>query len=139
VRATPTAPGDRAAELRFTDTAPGSPHTVDLQVGTAVPTLQFNPGLGPPGLVTTAVGTGWPANRPVTVTFPGHDGRFVGTAGADGSVVLTGILILPRSQIGARVALGVSPTPSGAVASAFTTFQVVTPTVDGTPGFVFRK
>ena len=139
VRATPTAPGDRAAELRFTDTAPGSPHTVDLQVATAVPTLQFNPGLGPPGLVTTAVGTGWPANLPVTVTFPGHDGRFTGTAGPDGSCVLTGILILPRSQIGARIALGLSPTPSGAVASAFTTFLVVTPTVDGTPGFVFRK
>jgi hypothetical protein len=139
VRATPTAPGDRAAELRFIDTAPGSPHTVDLRVATAAPTLQFNPGLGPPGLVTTAVGTGWPAGLPVTVTFPGHDGRFVGTAGPDGSVVLTGVLILPRSQIGARVALGVSPTPSGAVASAFTTFQVVTPTVDGTPGFVFRK
>jgi hypothetical protein len=139
VRATPTAPGDRTAQLRFTDTAPGSPHTVDLRIATAVPTLEFNPGLGPPGTVTSAIGTGWPANRPVTVTFPGFDGQFVGIAGPDGTCVLTGILILPRSQVGPRDALGVSPTPSGAVASAATNFLVVTPTVDGTPGFVFRK
>ena len=53
--------------------------------------------------------------------------------------VLTGILVLPRSQIGSRDAVGVSTTPSGAVASATASILVVTPTVDGTPDFVFRK
>jgi hypothetical protein len=57
VRAIPTASGPRAGRLRVTSSAPGNPHTVDLIVTGAVPTLIFNPGLGPPGSVVTAIGT----------------------------------------------------------------------------------
>jgi hypothetical protein len=139
LRTTPAAAGSRTAELRFTDTAPGSPHTVDLEADTPGPTLTINPGLGPPGSVVTISGTGWPANVPVLVSFPGHEGAFPATAKADGTFVNPNVLILPRSQIGARDVLGQSTTPAGVTATASTTFLVVTPTVDGTPGFVFRK
>jgi len=117
---TPTAAGARTAELRFTDTAPGSPHTVGLKADTPGPTLTINPGLGPPGSVVTISGTGWPANLPVLVSFPGHDGVFATTAKADGTFVNPDVLILPRSQIGAREVVGTSTTPAGVCTSSTT-------------------
>ena len=56
----PTRSGARTAALSIADSAPNSPHQVSLLGGVAAPQLRLEPAVGPPGIVATVIGTGFP-------------------------------------------------------------------------------
>ncbi|WP_158885235.1 choice-of-anchor D domain-containing protein [Amycolatopsis anabasis] len=104
VRFTPGGPGDRAAVLVLTSNAPGGPHLVGLHGQQTVPAIQVNPGLTPPGRVTTVTGTGFPPSRAITVTMPGRPERATARTDAAGTFG-TQLVILPKSAPGDRTVL----------------------------------
>jgi len=137
----PTAPGGRAAVLRFDDTGAGAPHRLPLAGTGATPTVALNPGLGRPGSVTVVAGTKFPPNRTVTLAwvaptdllrsgFP--EPPFSATTDADGALTAS-VLVFPKSRIGTRTLLA-----SIGDFSANAPFLVTPGTLQG-PDFVFRR
>lgn len=68
------------------------------------PTLTLNPGLGPAGFVTTAVGTGWPPG-PVTLGWDAGGSPITAVADADGSFS-TSVLVLSGTTLGQHGMIG---------------------------------
>ncbi len=129
----PTELGTRSATLAIEDTAPGSPHLVRLvgagvsspttPAGSEVPSvspsapgipgggavpggppmLVLDPPLGPPGFVTTAIGSGFPSGARVSL-------RWDQGINAAGSIIIVGgdgtfrvsVLVFPKSAAGPR-------------------------------------
>lgn len=97
----PALPGNRAAALRFDDNAAGSPHLVGLRGQAGEPVIELNPGVTPPGRVTSVTGAGFPPGRTVTVRFLEAVGTATATVGQDGTF-LASLLIFPKATVGTR-------------------------------------
>ncbi|MGH9022441.1 MAG: choice-of-anchor D domain-containing protein [Acidimicrobiia bacterium] len=109
-----TRPGPAVATLRIPTNAPGGFGQVGLVGAGAVPTpppvLRLDPPLGPPGFVTTAVGSGFPAGTDVILRWARGIGQFRARTGPDGSLRVS-VLIFPKDLSGLRalVASGTGP------------------------------
>lgn len=110
----PLAPGPRTATLSITNSALDSPQVVTLLGGVGPPTVRFDPPVGPPGIVTTARGVGFPPGALVALRWDrGITGAMAPvTVGADGSFVVS-ILVFHNDVIGPRL-LNVTAAPGGA-------------------------
>ncbi|HET9140162.1 choice-of-anchor D domain-containing protein [Actinophytocola sp.] len=98
VKFSPTLPGDRLANLQFTDNAPGGPHLVGLRGSAGPVTLEVNPGVSPPNRAVTVIGKGYPPGKTVTVTFTnGAPGKATAVVGADG-IFRASFMIFQRSK-----------------------------------------
>ncbi|HET9442898.1 MAG TPA: hypothetical protein VFO65_06215 [Acidimicrobiales bacterium] len=112
---------------------PGRPTTTTSTTSTTVPpptpgaALTVTPGLGPPGFVALAAGTGFPPG-PVEVTWSAGIGATAATAGDDGTFTVR-VLIFPRDRLGPRLLVATA----GAV-SANAPFLVVPPTIQPAGG-----
>ncbi|HEV2783576.1 MAG TPA: choice-of-anchor D domain-containing protein [Actinophytocola sp.] len=98
VRFSPAEPGERTAALRFDAAAPVGTRLVGLR-GTASPlSIEVNPGVSPPGRVTTVTGKGFPPGKSVTVTFdPQRPGQTTATVGPDGTFRAS-LLVFPKAS-----------------------------------------
>jgi hypothetical protein len=65
----PSAPGARTATLSISDSARDSPQLVTLLGGVGPPQVKFDPAVGPPGIVTTVSGAGFPPGALVTLRW----------------------------------------------------------------------
>jgi hypothetical protein len=65
----PLAAGPRTATLAVTSDAPDSPQLVELRGGVEPPTVRVDPAVGPPGIVVTVRGTGFPPGALVNVRW----------------------------------------------------------------------
>ncbi len=99
----PQAPGARNATLTIVDTASDSPQVVELLGGVGPPQLRFDPGLGPPGIVATVSGSGFPPGALVTLRWDRGISQPLApiAVGADGSFTL-GVLVFHNDLIGPR-------------------------------------
>lgn len=88
------------------------------------PTLRLEPPIGPPGFVTTAVGTGFPPNGPVALAWePGIISEPWSKAVADAAGNFrVPVIIFHRDLLGPRE---LKATPTGAPASVNASFLVV--------------
>ncbi len=66
---TPTVTGERIAVLQMADDAAGSPRTVRLRGGGSLASLDLDPPLGRPGIVTIATGAGFPPGAEISLTW----------------------------------------------------------------------
>lgn len=88
--------------------------TTVLGPGPGPMTLVCEPPLGPPGFVTTAVGTGFPANVPVTLAWrPGIGGTATVSDAAGGFRVP--MLILHHDVLGPRELVATVAAPGGSI------------------------
>lgn len=109
-----------------TTTAPSSttiPTIVEIPPPTPGAALIVTPSLGPGGFVTTALGSGFPANQPVTLGWSPGIGIYSATARPDGTFT-SSVLIMNRDVLGPRTLVATS----GGV-SAIASFLVVPSTV----------
>lgn len=109
----PQAPGPRTATLSIFDSAEDSPQLVTLLGGVGPPQVRFDPPVGPPGIVTTVRGLGFPPGALVMLRW---NRGITGTTnpvvvGVDGTFV-TGVLIFHNDVVGARE-LNVQAAPGG--------------------------
>ena len=74
-------------------------------------TVTVTPGIGPPGFVAVARGTGFPPG-PVALAWAPGIGTFAAVAGPDG-VFETQVLVFPRDRVGVRSIVATSGTVSG--------------------------
>lgn len=106
-----------------TTTSTTIPTIVTIPPPTPGAALLVTPSLGPGGFVTTALGSGFPANQPVTLGWSPGIGIYSVTAGPDGTFV-SPVLIMNRDVLGPRALVATS----GEV-SASASFLVVPSTV----------
>ncbi len=132
------------------DLTPGSAdHAVELRQGSqqadttlrvpcaSHPKLTVDPAIGPPGFVTKAVGSGFPPNVQVTLSWkPGIGTQPVRTDG-NGSLE-TPVLVFPQDQTGARV-LRAAPVSTGRFARVDAKFLCVPGSVQRPQTFDFRR
>jgi hypothetical protein len=115
--------------------APGRPTPAP-----STPTLRFDPAIGPPGFVTQALGTGFPPNQPVSLTWDAVPGIPVGpqvVADSSGGFAIPDFLIFHHTPVGAYT---LTARPAGTIAFADTTTQfLVVPGSAQPPGFKVRK
>lgn len=125
---TPSAPGPRGSTLRVRDSAAGSPRTVRLVGGASQVRLELDPPMGPPGFVTYAVGSGFPAGAQVALDWSiGIDERRAPVvADADGAFRVP-VLVFHNDVEGPRELVA---TPAGGPSFPQTTapFDVTRPT-----------
>ncbi|HSR25369.1 MAG TPA: hypothetical protein VLW53_17570 [Candidatus Eisenbacteria bacterium] len=92
------------------------------------PTLTLTPAVGPPGTVTVAHGSDFPANVPVQLAWSqGISGTVAVAVAADGSgAFTTSVLVFPHDELGVRVltAVSVVPPDSSLLGFASATFLV---------------
>jgi hypothetical protein len=109
----PQATGPRTATLSIADSAPDSPQVVELRGGVGPPQVRFDPPVGPPGIVTTATGSGFPPGALVSLLW--NRGITGATSpvvvGADGTFVVS-VLIFHNDLVGPRE-LRVQAAPGG--------------------------
>lgn len=131
-------------------TTPGSTTTTSTTTTTATapppplaPALELVPPLGPTGFVTTAVGTGFPPDVDVTLTWDPGIGTSMVRTDAGGNLN-TPVLVLPNDVIGPRALVAaVPPVPGLEVAPVVPAPYLVVPGTVQPPrsaarGFVFR-
>jgi hypothetical protein len=106
-----------------TTTSTTIPTIVTIPPPTPGAALLVTPSLGPGGFVTTALGSGFPANQPVTLGWSPGIGIYSVTAGPDGTFV-SPVLVMNRDVLGPRTLVATS----GEV-SASASFLVVPSTV----------
>jgi Tol biopolymer transport system component len=104
-------------------TAEGQPGLVERQAPVVVlrPTLTVNPGIGPPGFVTLAEGTGFPPGATVTLAWrPGISENLIVTVDGAGRF-RTQVLVFYKDQLGPRrlVAVRRTGTAFGQVGADF--------------------
>ena len=104
-----TATGQLTAQLRVTDSAPGSPHTATLTglvLGTtqAVPKIVLSPKVGATGTVVMVSGSGFAAGQPVV--FAWSTGitpqQLAPTVAAPDGTFQAQVLVLPHDLLGQR-------------------------------------
>jgi hypothetical protein len=157
VRFTPTAAGERRAELAIAHTGAPTPLVVPLRGNATTPIpeepkpeepkpeepkpeepqpekpeLQANPGVVPPGRVTTIAGRGFAPNATVTVT--GFTGSSTVTADGSGKFTLA-LHVLPNTTPGTRTITA----RAGVQGAPVTTTVLVVPSTVGPPDFVGRR
>lgn len=106
---------DRAAGTYAVQTCQrcGTPDEVRAEAAfTVIPSLAFQPALGPPGFVTVAVGRGFPTGEPVELIWDPGVGRRVLTADPDGTFRIP-FLVHHRDATGPRSGRGVLPANEG--------------------------
>lgn len=110
----PQAEGPRTAVLDIAHTAPATPRQVDLLGGAGVLRLELSPQLGPPGIVTTATGTGFPPGASVDLRWDRglNAGPGAVVVGPDGTFTAH-VLVFHNDVVGLRT-LVASP-PAGGV------------------------
>jgi hypothetical protein len=110
----PLASGARTATLSIADSALDSPQVVTLLGGVGPPQVRFDPPVGPPGIVTTARGVGFPPGALVALRWDrGITGAMAPVlVGADGTFVVS-VLVFHNDVIGPRL-LNVTAGPGGA-------------------------
>ena len=106
-----------------TTTSTSIPTIVTIPPPTPGALLLVTPSLGPGGFVTTALGSGFPANQPVTLGWSPGIGIYSAMAGPDGTFT-SPVLIMNRDVLGPRTLVATS---GGVSASA--SFLVVPSTV----------
>ena len=98
-----TATGTRTAQLSVASNA-GPPELVQLIAAVGVGLLRVDPPVGPPGFVTIAIGEGFPANAPVTLTWSvGITPTPLAPLFTDATGAFTAqVLVLPGDIVGPR-------------------------------------
>ncbi|MGH3861239.1 choice-of-anchor D domain-containing protein [Actinokineospora sp.] len=125
--AAPGAPEVRTAVLRFTSTAPASPHLVGVRGSAVQPALDLNPAVLAPGRVAMATGIGFPPGKPVTVRFANAVGEAKATPDVNGRFSVQ-LLVFPKAAIGQRqVVAGVDGTPISAERPLLVVINTVSP------------
>ncbi len=108
------------------------------------PSLALDPPIGPPGFVPTAVGTGFPAGAPVTLTWdPGITARLDKpvTTDTDGSFRVS-VIVLYHDLLGPRQLRAVVANPNGPNAGSSIEADapyLVTPGRPQPPDFLLRR
>ncbi|SCG64490.1 choice-of-anchor D domain-containing protein [Micromonospora rifamycinica] len=134
--ATPRAIGAATSVLSLasaTDTGGVAAQSLALTVSGRSPTLQFNPGVGRPGQVVTALGQGFPAGAEVLVGWVDGAGTVTAVADASGRFAVP-MVVFEEGLAGPRAALASVPSV-GQVTSG--TFLVQSAT--GQPGPFTRR
>jgi hypothetical protein len=108
----PTLPGDRSAVLQFDDNAAGGPHLVGLRGQANAPAIEVNPGVTPPGRVTTVSGKDFPPGKTVTVTFRTAVGSSTVTVGSDGTFRASLLVFHKATPENRRIAATVDGLPA---------------------------
>jgi Tol biopolymer transport system component len=121
----PALPGSSVAGLVVSDNDPSGSQTVPLDGGTLAPTIVVDPAIGPPGFVTSAIGTNFPPGASVTLTWSVGLTASMPPVVADAAGTFTvQVLILPRDTLGPRILAGTF-TASGGGSAASQPFLVV--------------
>jgi hypothetical protein len=107
--------GQRDAVLVVKSNAPGGSNSIGLVAVVAKPKVLANPGVSPPGRVTTISGTGFAPNLPVDIALIGSSEKATATADAKGAFDVP-LVLFPRGSVGPRTVTaqttGKSPTIS---------------------------
>jgi hypothetical protein len=106
------------------------------------PTLTLSPAVGPPGTVTVARGTDFPANLPVQLAWSqGIAGTTQPSVVADASGSFsTVVLVFPHDELGTRVLTALSVTPPGSSLLGFASASfLVTPGAVQPRDFSWRR
>jgi hypothetical protein len=121
----PPVAGTSTANLVVWDNDPTGSQSVSLDGGTLKPAILLDPPIGPPGFVTTAVGTNFPPGATVTLAWSvGLTASMPAVvADASGSFSVP-MLILPRDTLGPRI-LGGTFSATGEGSAQSTPFLVV--------------
>jgi hypothetical protein len=128
VRFSPLAVGPRSSTLVVTDDGFGSPHRVRLIGAGSNAELTLDPPTGPPGIVTIAVGKGFPPNTEITLDWTvGIDQRRPPVVTDDLGAFRTQVLVFHHDVEGPRDLL-VSPVNGTAFLPIAVSFFVSKPT-----------
>jgi hypothetical protein len=126
----PQVPGARTGTLSISDSAADSPQLVTLLGGVGPPQVLLDPAVGPPGIVTTATGAGFPPGALVTLRWDhGISQTLSPVVVASNGTFVVSILVFHNDIVGPRQ-LVVTATAGGAPFPDQTTpFLVVTATL----------
>lgn len=99
----PLAPGPQSATLTLTDSAPDSPQLVALIGEAQEVKLRLVPPMGPPGIVTSATGSGFPPGALVTLRWDRGIARLLGpvSVAPDGTFTVQ-VLVFHNDVVGPR-------------------------------------
>lgn len=109
-------PGDGFHLIRADDFRQREADFATYKIPCYQPSLALDPPIGPPGFVTLAVGTGFPANSPIT--FLNWDGRLLSPLPKDLKTDPNGgfqvpVLVLYHDRLGPRLLTAVVPNDKG--------------------------
>ena len=122
----PLAPGSQSATLALTDSAPDSPQLVALIGEAQEGSLLLMPAVGPPGIVTTATGSGFPPGALVTLRWDRGIAPLLGpvSVGPDGTFTMQ-VLVFHNDVVGPRELVAVAAPGGPAFPEARASFLVV--------------
>jgi Tol biopolymer transport system component len=122
----PSATGSRKGTLRIDFGAPGSPGVVRLTGRVGLATVDLDPPLGPPGIVTVATGSGFPPETEVRLAWSRGISPLLPTivTDADGAFQI-GVLVFHNDIVGERE-LVAGPAAGESFLTFGTRFLVVT-------------
>jgi hypothetical protein len=122
----PLAPGSQSATLALTDSAPDSPQLVALIGEAQEGRLVLMPAVGPPGIVTTATGSGFPPGALVTLAWDRGIAPLRGPVivGPDGTFTVQ-ILVFHNDVVGPRELVAVAAPGGPPFPEARASFLVV--------------
>ncbi|WDZ87011.1 vWA domain-containing protein [Micromonospora cathayae] len=121
VGATPRTVGNVGTVLTLaasTDTGGHAAQELAVQVTGRSPSLQFNPGVGRPGQVVTALGRDFPPGQPVALTWAGDSGEVTVTADATGRFAVP-LVVFADGPAGPRLAVAAAPAVGTVTSGAF--------------------
>lgn len=101
IRFTPRGAGARRAVLILRSNAPAGPHLVELSGQAAEQRIEVNPAVLRPGRVATVTGSGFAADRRVSVTLAGFSEATTARTDTRGTFSAD-VLIFPKSRPGQR-------------------------------------